>query len=991
MNLKLGLDKDFEDTLHHLKSVFGEEMFKLDGLDEDTLDSTEFFKSFIHSDNVANASIDDNSNVNAYDINTLLTEIHKPLNKILSYNKLFIELKEKFGIDEAKKWLTYQISGTTYLHDSDSASYKPYCYAVSLKSLVEKGLFFIPEMRAFAPKHLVSFNMQVLQFVSYVSNQQSGAVGLPDYLLYSFYFWKKDIESGYIPEEKKEQTKLQEFQSMIYNLNQPFMRVNQSAYTNFTIVDRDYFIGLFGDLVFPDGTLAIDIIEEFMQYQKDWLAFIRKERERKSFTFPVITLSCLYKDNEFKDDDMVRYVINHNIKWGDVNIYISKSVDTLASCCFIGNQNTLIITPKNRVAIHTFDSLYHTPELKNENLRILHNGNWLEGRLVRLPRGQKKLYKITTVNNTDLCMTEDHINVTLEGEKRTDMLSNNDYIAFNITPIQPLPEKDEKLSYEQGVLIGACLGDGSKKTNLHGITYTVSKSKFKELIPMFDRALKQWEINTNLIIDNGIDNYVNITINNEAILPIVDKYILCDNSNINYLNPDIMLQSIDFRQGVLDGVYATDGNNSGMIYTTSGRLVYSLEALFTSLGKQSIIEDESIKEKYRVSSPMWCIRACDYTDENNNSIDGNYIKKNNTLYIKIKSIEDISNMPSKEVYCFEMKNKEEPYFTLPNGVITHNCRLLNNVEEIKKNKLEGHFNSIGGSDLNIGSTKVNTINLARVGYIAKGDIDIALETLGSILDNIHKVLEIHRDILKKNISRGLLPLYKYGVISLDRQFATVGITGMMEYIDSMGGLEKTPSGVAYNDTGLDIAVKTLDYINKKNEEASKKVDFTYNLEQIPGESATIKLCKKDKLLFKDAQKYKLYSNQWIALTETADMFERIRVSGYLDKKCGGGQMLHITLGEEYKNEEQAFEMAKFLARKGVIYYSDVKIIQYCKNDHNFYGNTCGICGEKAEGNITKIVGFMVKDAYFKKERKEELSNRHRYKQIDVEKLIDGTL
>ena len=55
--------------------------------------------------------------------------------------------------------------------------------------------------------------------------------------------------------------------------------------------------------------------------------------------------------------------------------------------------------------------------------------------------------------------------------------------------------------------------------------------------------------------------------------------------------------------------------------------------------------------------------------------------------------------------------EEEPYFTLPNGVITHNCRLLSDTT-----KLDAFINSIGGTALSIGSIKVNTINLMRIAY-----------------------------------------------------------------------------------------------------------------------------------------------------------------------------------------------------------------------------------------------------------------------------------
>ena len=57
-------------------------------------------------------------------------------------------------------------------------------------------------------------------------------VGLPSFLVYSFYFWKKDCEAGFFI-KSPEYYRDQEFQRIIYKLNQPYLRVNQSAFTNF--------------------------------------------------------------------------------------------------------------------------------------------------------------------------------------------------------------------------------------------------------------------------------------------------------------------------------------------------------------------------------------------------------------------------------------------------------------------------------------------------------------------------------------------------------------------------------------------------------------------------------------------------------------------------------------------------------------------------------------------------------------------------------------
>ena len=79
-------------------------------------------------------------------------------------------------------------------------------------------------------------------------------------MVYSFYFWKKDVENGYYlrtPEYYRDQ----EFQRIVYKLNQPYLRVNQSAFSNITIMDASYLEALFGGNEFPDGTFIIDYID----------------------------------------------------------------------------------------------------------------------------------------------------------------------------------------------------------------------------------------------------------------------------------------------------------------------------------------------------------------------------------------------------------------------------------------------------------------------------------------------------------------------------------------------------------------------------------------------------------------------------------------------------------------------------------------------------------------------------------------------------------
>jgi ribonucleoside-triphosphate reductase (formate) len=81
-----------------------------------------------------------------------------------------------------------------------------------------------------------------------------------------------------------------------------------------SIFDRSYLEGLFGGVEFPDGTLAIDQIEELIECQKTFMEVVSEIRSQSMFTFPVLTYSLYYKDGKFVDKDFARWASDHNMK-----------------------------------------------------------------------------------------------------------------------------------------------------------------------------------------------------------------------------------------------------------------------------------------------------------------------------------------------------------------------------------------------------------------------------------------------------------------------------------------------------------------------------------------------------------------------------------------------------------------------------------------------------------------------------------------------------
>lgn len=339
MEINIKLNKDFERCLEDLKKKYGEDFEYINGVHPSQLDYSEFINNFVRKDTLADISIDPNANANHRDIRSFMSEKGKSADKLFGLNKIFLEIKKRWGLRTAKQWLEQEFSKGFYLNDSATASYFPYCWANDLTRLSTEGLFFLNRYNHQPPKHLTTYFDNVIEFISFLSNRQSGAVGLPNVIVWAYYFWKKDVENGYYMKDPDYYLR-QCFQKFIYRLNQPFLRIDQSSFTNISIFDRCYLESLFGGVEFPDGTFAIDCIEELIDCQKVFMEVVSEIRESNMFTYPILTYSLLYKDGKFQDENFAKWCSSHNRRWSDSNFFVSDNVGVLSNCCRLLSDTT---------------------------------------------------------------------------------------------------------------------------------------------------------------------------------------------------------------------------------------------------------------------------------------------------------------------------------------------------------------------------------------------------------------------------------------------------------------------------------------------------------------------------------------------------------------------------------------------------------------------------------------------------------------------------
>lgn len=323
---------------------------KKEEIDNFVKDKKAFIDRFKHSSNTANATVDDNSNVGNKNIAVLNTEIHKTDNIQISRGMVMDKLKELYPQFNAKNYIKDIEKHILYKNDESSfaGAISPYCVSITMYPFLTNGIKDIGGLSA-SPKNIDSYCGMLCNLIFAISAQYAGAVAVSEALLYFTYFAKKewgddfykrpdDVISNYNGKIKTIRKQIHQYwQQIVYTINQPTAaRGYQSAFVNFSYFDKPFFEGMFGDFMFPDGSRPD--WESLQWIQKEFMMWFNAERLRTIITFPVESVTLLYKDGKFEDEDMFNFVCEEYARGHSFFTYISDSVDSLSSCCRLKNK-----------------------------------------------------------------------------------------------------------------------------------------------------------------------------------------------------------------------------------------------------------------------------------------------------------------------------------------------------------------------------------------------------------------------------------------------------------------------------------------------------------------------------------------------------------------------------------------------------------------------------------------------------------------------------
>lgn len=298
------------------------------------------------------------------------------------------------------------------------------------------------------------------------------------------------------------------------------------------------------------------------------------------------------------------------------------------------------------------------------------------------------------------------------------------------------------------------------------------------------------------------------------------------------------------------------------------------------------------------------------------------------------------------------------------------CRLKSDIRDL-------YFNSIGGTALKVGSVKVSTLNLARLAYQNKTEKDFLVALRDLVVKNL-KLLDIIRKIISRNVEKGLLPNFSFGLIDFEHLYNTCGINGIYEVMKSFGYTSVDELGnTYYNDEAYDFGQRIFKVIHNTIADFALDKNYKINIEQAPAEQAAVKMLKADELLYPEEviEDLPLYGNQWIPLGINATLQERTKICAAFDSYCNGGSIQHINIENTFSNFDQAWHMLNWVAQQGVTYFAFNSKVSQCENFHSFYGEVCPVCGKRKSAEYTRTVGFYTAIKTWSKERKEEYEMR----------------
>ena len=344
-------------------------------------------------------------------------------------------------------------------------------------------------------------------------------------------------------------------------------------------------------------------------------------------------------------------------------------------------------------------------------------------------------------------------------------------------------------------------------------------------------------------------------------------------------------------------------------------------------------------------------------------------------------------------YLWEMTAKYGvPYFSNfvnsdmnPEDARSMCCRL-----RIDNRELQKRGGGLFGSNPLTGSIGVITINMPRLGYLAKSEEEF-LSRLERLMVLAKESLEIKRKVLEKFTEGNLYPYTKYYLRGVKQRlgeywknhFSTIGLVGMNEACLNFQG-----NTIATKE-GSDFAKRVLDFMKAKMLVFQDEAGNNFNLEATPAEGTSYRLAQIDKKKFPSiicandngnglngADPFYTNSSQ-LPVNYTDDLFEALDLQDDIQTRYTGGTVFHAFAGERIQDPSATKTFVKKICNTYHLpYFTFTPTFSVCTNHGYITGEqeTCPMCQAPCEV-YSRVVGYLRPVKQWNKGKQEEFKIR----------------
>jgi ribonucleoside-triphosphate reductase len=279
-----------------------------------------------------------------------------------------------------------------------------------------------------------------------------------------------------------------------------------------------------------------------------------------------------------------------------------------------------------------------------------------------------------------------------------------------------------------------------------------------------------------------------------------------------------------------------------------------------------------------------------------------------------------------------------------------------------------------------GNIAPTTINMPRLGILAKGDIDKFFALLDNRMELAKESLLHRYEVLKRLkikdlpfvAGQGLMkgseglspddsiePILKQGTWS-------IGYIGLAETLFALLGKHHGESEEA-----RELGIKIITHIRNYTDRTAKETMLNWSTYATPAEGLSGRFILQDRKVFgeiKGVTDKEYYTNSYhIPVGFPISITDKIQIEAPYHKLCNAGHISYIEL-DDYPNEDVIMDILNYAYKNTNISYIGINFhIKYCRDCGTYLNHgehKCTKCGSANIQGISRVTGYLSLDERF---------------------------